>query len=80
MNILQSALDNWPEDEARAIADYWKDPESREGYGEKDWLDNVFRDCVRMEKFFMQESDGAELVKRFRVKISKLLELPENFF
>lgn len=80
MGIFQSAVDNWPEDEARQIANSWNCQESKEEYSPEEWRDNIFRDCVRMEKFFAQESDGPELVKRFRAEILKQLELPTDFF
>lgn len=80
MNIFQSAKNNWPEDEAAQIADFWGDEDSRKEYEKEDWENNVFRDCQRMEKFFLDESDGAELVKRFRTAIIEKLNLPEDFF
>lgn len=74
-SFFQVAQDTWPEDEASAVADLFI---SMSADYPEDPADNAARlrkDCARMERFFMAESDGAELVKRFRAEIARITSI-----
>lgn len=70
MSIFQSAADNWPEDEARAVFGDFGALSRDEGldYAESE----LNKDCERFKKFFSRETDGEELFKRFMAKIEEL--------
>ncbi len=73
--IIQEAENNWPEDEALIQAESWlrlcADYPEEAADNEK----RLRANCARMETFFAKESDAAELVARFRRKITELTTL-----
>lgn len=75
-NLFQSAQDNWPEDEAFLTFSTFRDrladcasDESERVYNREAFA----RDVAHMTRVFMRESDGPELVSRYRAELSKLL-------
>lgn len=67
---FQSAIDAWPEDEARAVFDMF--PSLYEDEGPDYAQSELEHDCERFKKIFARESDGEELYARFMVKINEL--------
>lgn len=77
MNILKSAQDNWPEDEAAIIHEYWQGC-ILDGYTPDELLAVKAKDIAHMERVFSSESDAVELVSRFHLALAKL-DQPELF-
>lgn len=71
MNIFESAVANWPEDEAFAVFSDWRDLTPENGYSHDDRQRVVEKDTARMETLFMREPDGAELCARFRAALHR---------
>jgi hypothetical protein len=67
-NIFQSAVDNWPEDEAALLIDNWKDADEN-GWSPEEIREGVIKDVFHMRKVFSFEPDGAELFSRFLAKV-----------
>ena len=70
MSIFQSAIDNWPEDEAYAVFDMFPSLYEDEG---PEYAESVLQsDIEHFKKIFARETDGEELFSRFMVKINEL--------
>ena len=74
MNILESVIANWPEDEAFAMVSDWKDMTPENGFSSEDCARIKSKDMERMESLLMREEDGQELIARFRAAIVKYTE------
>lgn len=74
MSIFQSAIDAWPEDEARAVFDMF--PSLYEDEGPEYAESVLLSDIEHFKKIFARESDSEELFARFMVKIN---ELKDNY-
>ena len=71
MSVFESAVANWPEDEAFTMVSDWRDMTPENGFSPEDCQRIQAKDTARMESLFMREPDGEELVSRFRVAIAK---------
>jgi hypothetical protein len=71
MNAFQSAIANWPEDEAYAIISDWREYTPENGYSHEDRQRMLEKDTTRMETLFMREPDGLELCARFRAALKR---------
>ena len=71
MNAFQSAIANWPEDEAYAIISELREYTPENGYSLEDRRRILEKDTARMETLFMRESDGPELCARFRAALGR---------
>ena len=74
MKIFESAIANWPEDEAFAMVSDWRDMTPENGYSPEDCNRIKSKDMERMESIFLREGDGQELIARFRAAIVKYTE------
>lgn len=79
-NIFQSAIDNWPEDEAVVVSEFWANPEVKQDYTPNEYKEKLLKDVRRMENFFKKEDDAEDLIRRFRSKLTKILVLPIDYF
>jgi hypothetical protein len=79
VSLFQSAIDNWPEDEAYSLArnyqeDLAENYQTASGQERDERKEDLASSCRRMrERVFGSESDCAELVKRFDAELLKLL-------
>lgn len=71
MSILESAIANWPEDEAFMMVSEWRDMNPENGFSSEDCARIKAKDMERMESIFHREEDGQELIARFRAAIAK---------
>ncbi len=73
-SIFQSAIDAWPEDEARAVFEMYPElyESTYKGDGPEYAESELTHDCERFKKIFARESDGDELYARFMAKINEL--------
>jgi hypothetical protein len=67
--LMQSAQDNWPEDEAYAFVQDWVLPDP-EGYRAPPEAIQAQREHVH--SVFARETDSAELIARFEAEVVKL--------
>lgn len=63
MNILQSAIDNWPEDEAFNLLCEWQEMESDSK--------QIASDLKWFEMIFDKEPDADELKRRFHARLER---------
>lgn len=76
MNLFQSAENAWPEDEASLTFSTFRDrlADCANDESETLYVRQAFaRDVAHMTRVFMRESDGVELVARYRAELGKLL-------
>lgn len=71
MTIFESAIANWPEDEAYSIIADSREFTPENGYSPADRERMLQKDAARMETLFMREPDGLELCARFRAALSR---------
>ncbi len=65
-NILQDAVDHWPEDEAFGVYDF-----RIAGRSEPDEV-GLAKDIAHLESIFRKEQDGEVLVERFQTELIRL--------
>ena len=66
MNVFQSAIENWPEDEARGEAEFILDPEN-------DFSpDEVHQWIIKTRRHWVHVFDDAELMNRFTAEFNRL--------
>lgn len=73
--IIQDAEDNWPEDEARLLADAYAS--TCEDYPEEaaETEATLRKNAARMETYFAKELDAENLTARFRRHLASLTKL-----
>ena len=69
-SIFQSAIDNWPEDEAAILCDYWLGLKE-DGEPVEELARIRSNDIAHMEHVFNSETDADELKARFHAEINK---------
>ena len=74
MSIIESAIANWPEEEAFMMVSDWRDMTPENGFSPEDCARIKAKDMERMESIFLREGDGQELIARFRAAIIKYTE------
>ena len=67
MNVFQSAISNWPEDEARAESEFILDPENDMS------KDEIHQWIIKTRRHWVQVFDDTELMNRFTVEFNKLV-------
>lgn len=70
-SLMKSAQDNWPEDEAAVIHEYWQGC-ILDGYTPEELIAVKAKDIAHMERVFSSESDASELTARFHAALSRL--------
>ena len=73
--IIQDAEDNWPEDEARLLADSFASLSADYPEESADNEKKLRADAARMETFFARELDADNLTARFRRHLASLTNL-----
>ena len=68
--IFQSATENWPEDEATILCEYWLGLKE-DGEPVEELARIRSADIAHMERVFDSETDAAELKARFYAEIQK---------
>ena len=69
-SIFQSAIDNWPEDEASLIADSWEGL-AEDGYSDAEIATLQAKDIAHMERVFQEHDDSADLIARFHAELHR---------
>ncbi len=70
--IILDAQANWPEDEASLTAQSFTN-RAADGYNADENSVCLYKDVAHMERVFVTESDGANLIARYRAALAKHL-------
>jgi hypothetical protein len=66
MNVFQNAINNWPEDEARAESEFILDPENDMS------KDEIHQWIIKTRRHWVQVFDDTELMNRFTAEFNRL--------
>ncbi len=66
MNVFQQAVNNWPEDEAKAEAEFILDPENDFS------SDEVHQWIIKTRRHWVNVFDNAETMNRFTAEFNRL--------